>query len=36
MTGTAPDASSLMDLFRLEVFRILEKAGKIDDILLRI
>ena len=31
MIGTAPDASSLIDLFRLEVFRMLEKAGKIND-----
>jgi hypothetical protein len=31
MLGTAPDASSLIDLFRLEVFRMLKKAGRIDD-----
>jgi hypothetical protein len=26
MVGTVPDASNLIDLFRLEVFRMLEKA----------
>ena len=31
MVGTVPDASNLIDLFRLEVFRMLEKAGKIND-----
>mgnify|MGYP001008438018 CR=1 FL=1 len=31
MVGTEPDASSLIDLFRGEVFKMLKKAGKIDD-----
>ncbi len=31
MVGTVPDASNLIDLFRLEVFRMLEKAGKINE-----
>ncbi len=31
MVGTVPDASSLIDLFRGEVFKMLKKAGKIDD-----
>jgi hypothetical protein len=31
MMGTEADASSLIDLFRGEVFKMLKKAGKIDD-----
>jgi hypothetical protein len=36
MVGTEPDASSLIDLFRGEVFKMLKKAGKIDDNSLKI
>ena len=31
MLGTEPDASSLIELFRGEVFKMLKKAGKIDE-----
>lgn len=35
MVGTEPDASSLIDLFRREVIKILKKAGRIDDYIIK-